>query len=575
MIYNINRMTILLLFGLYTNGIMAQTSLPEKLSHVLEVKDMEEGIKLYNEIKDDDLPQLPDCSLFDYHYLGGWLNSEIPNHEKAIFHLLETKRLCETSLGIHSAVYMEIMDGLGDEYMEIEQYDKALEIYQEGIVKSMSVRNIASHTFGNLIIGVQKCYERKGWFNEIPTLLLDSWSFWSKDDKPFATYNYYPLWNLHQFYRRYEKYDKALQVSDSTLSFIAKKVGQEHPEMAHELYFRGNTLTQMGRNLDAVGVYKKALSILQLNKKDKDELYIQIGGNLLMSLISTDIWEEYNEVLKIIKDYSKKVNKPDKYKNALFSAASSFNKIGNYAKALELNTQLLGLDLSEEERASINNQTITIQKNKDLTEAVPQLEDLFKSVPIGSPEWLETGYKLSNAYYHEKEVGKNINILKTMYEAITKNLSIGANYHLWILNNLYGACFEKQKYENALNYATEKWSYISTIPEVPDEHLFYAKNDIIAAKLKSNHLDGINEDLEMAEKLCRKVFGIESKAYSIYLHNMGRAYQLQGNFNEAKQSYLMAIALQIKKNGTGTPINSTVQYLSEIEKQITDEDFDL
>lgn len=568
-------MTILLLFGLYTNGSMAQTSLPEKLNHVLEVQDMKEGEKLYNEIKDDDLTQLSDSSLFDYHYLGALLNSEIPNHQKTIFHLLETKRLCEMSLGIHSAVYMEIMQALGDEYMEQEQYDKALEAYQEGIVKSMSVRNISSHTFGNLIIGAQNCYERKGWLNEIPILLLDSWSFWTKDDKPFATYNYYPLWNLHQFYCRYEKYDKALQVSDSILAFIAEKVGQEHPEIAHELYFRGNTLTQMGLNLDAVDVYKKALSILEKNKKNKDELYGLIGGNLLMSLISTDIWEEYDEVLKIIKDYSKKVNKPDKYKNALFSAANSFNKIGNYAKVLELNTQLLGLDLSEEERVSINNQTKAIQYNKDVTDSIPQLEDLFKSVPIGSTEWMETGRKLSNAYYLEKEVDKNINILKTMYEAITKNLSIGANYHLWILNNLYRACFEKQKYEDALIFATEKWSYISTIPEVPEEHLFYAKNDIVAAKLKSNHLDGINEDLEMAEKLCRKVFGIESKAYSIYLHNMGRAYQLQGKFNEAKQSYLMAIALQIKKNGTGTPINSTVQYLSEIEKQITDEDFDL
>ena len=73
--------------------------------------------------------------------------------------------------------------------------------------------------------------------------------------------------------------------------------------------------------------------------------------------------------------------------------------------------------------------------------------------------------------------------------------------------------------------------------------------------------------------LCSKLFGEQSENYSKHLHNQGRAYQLQGRLNEAKQIYLRAIALQIKNDRV--PINRTVQYLLEVEKQITDEELDL
>ena len=567
------RLAVLLPSVFCTFSGMGQT-LPEQLSHVLEVKDMEMGIKLYNEITEADLSQLPDSSLFDYHYLGGYLNSEIPNHEKAVSHLLEAKKICDKVLGTHSIGYMEIMLGLGDEYIELGQYDEALAVYQEGIVKSMYVRNIASEAFGNLIMGVQKCYEYKGWFNEIPSHLYDAWSFWTKDEEPFATYNYYPLWSLEQFYRRYRMYDKALQVSDMIIKFISEKVGAQHPEMAEELYLRGNTLVDMGRNNDAVETYYKALSILKFNKVDKDRLYGHVASNLLMAIISTERWRECDNILKDIKNYGgRNVNDADIYKNVLFSAANRFNSKGNYAKALSLNTELLELSLSDKERTIIENQTNTIKYNRDIIIALCQLEEQFRTFSQGSAEWFEAGQKLSSAYYLQKKVDKNICVLRKMYDAIAANTSTGEDYLLWVLNNLYGICFEKEEYNDALRYAIEKWNYISSVSDITEDYLYYALNDVVVAKLRSNHLEGIDDDLDKVGALCSKLFSEQSENYSTHLHNQGRAYQLQGRLNEAKQIYLRAIALQIKNDGV--PINRTVQYLMEVEKQITDEELDL
>lgn len=124
-----------------------------------------------------------------------------------------------------------------------------------------------------------------------------------------------------------------------------------------------------------------------------------------------------------------------------------------------------------------------------------------------------------------------------------------------------------------MKYANEKWEYVSTLQDIPERYKFDCINNIVVAKLKSNKLDGIYSDLERAIELCRAVFGEESEAYAIQLHNRGRAFQLDGKYDEAKQNYLDAIALHTKVKGT--PIAKTVQYLIETNNQITDAELDL
>lgn len=544
---------------------VAQTSLPDRLTHVLETQDMEMGIKLYNEITEADLVQLPDSVLFDYHYLGGYINSEAPNHEKAIAHLLEAKRLCDTSLGTHSVVYMEIMRGLGDEYVELGQYEEALAIYQEGITKSMYMREAASHDFGNLIMGVQDCYELLGWFNEIPNHLSDAWSFWYKDEFPLVTYTYFPLWRLEQFYKRYGMYENALSVSRQIENFIKSKGGENHPELAEALYMKGNIFVEMNRPDDGIIAFQKALEILSVNGLDNSELFEMISGNLFMALISSERFEESEDVLSRIKNFSIS-NNTSTYKNAIFSAANRVADMRNYAKSLTYNSILLNSNITDEERDIIENQRRTILYNQEVVESLPVLENAFASLQSDQDDWFETGHKLSSAYYLVKNYEKNRSILTEMYQKVDLNKSIGTDYYLWVLNNLYGLSLDTEEFNAALGFATEKLEYLSQLSDVPDIYRYNALNDLVVAKMKSNTLDGIDSDLEKIESFYRVQYGEMSNEYATYLHNRGRAYQLQDKLDEARESLLRSITLQNKLEGK--PLEKTVKYFMEVEQQL-------
>lgn len=541
---------------------------------------MPECVRLYKELATQDLTGLPDSTKFAFHFLGGFLNAD-SNYEasgifidtdKSISHYLEAKSLCENSLGTHSKGYMRIMIGLGQDYIDKGQFNDALAIFQEGIVKSMYVRGTFPIAFSRLMSGVAECYEYKGWLNEVYDLLSDAWSFWKEAEGPFQTYSYYPLELMQDFFLRYDKYDKALQVNDTILEYIAKRAGVNHYSMAEELYMRGNISYKMRNNTDAVDAYRRGLNILRQNKSEEDKLTRLLYANLLDVLCRLNDAAGSDIVLDEIKVWGHKYNDSEIFKNSVYSAAEAFNQIGNYSQALEIISKIFELQLNDKERSVIEKQRQTIQFNKEVTDVLPQLENQFKTLGTGITEWFEIGYKLASAYYFAQNYEKSRSVLNEMYQAINLNKSIGADYYLWVLNNLYGLSLDTEEFQAALRFATEKWEYLSQLSDVPDVYRYNALNDLVVAKMKSNTLDGIDSDLEKIENFYRVQYGEMSSEYATYLHNRGRAYQLQNKLGAARQGFLDALALQIKLEGK--PLPCTVTYLTEVEKQILDEELD-
>lgn len=571
------RMAVLLLsFGFYASGCLAQKSIPERLNQILETLDPEAGFKFYHDISEEDLKSFPDSILFDYHFLGGWLHHEIDwhkDHHKAIYHLLEAKRLCDTSLGTHSGTYMEVMHGLGDEYIELGNYEEALAIFQEGIVKSTYMRSSASQDFGNLIIGVQECYEHMGWYNEVPRHLMDAWSFWNKDAKPLETYTYYPLWCLHQFYRRYAMYDKAIQVSDEIIKFITEKEDSNYPLLAEELYIRGNTLADMGKLDEAIKTYRQGLSILKSNKLETDETYSAIACNMLKPLIFVGNDVEFEKILNEIKVYSSKINDVHPYFASLFGSAKFYFENGNVNKALAINERATQLSINDDDIVLLDDQRKAFLCAKQLIDDFNITLEKFNSLPEYSYDWFEAGIKLSNAYFLKKDVLSDIDILNKLYEGIRIAPSIGKDYQYSVLNSLFTLNYSNADYYAALKYAHEIKDFVNNHPDAREYDYLGAYSNIVCAKIKCNSIDDIDSDLDKIQKYTNLIFGENSTQYASYLNNRGRAYQLQGKLDDAKEFYLKAIALNTKIKGS--PDSGTVQYLLETNEQIANAELDL
>ncbi len=563
----------------------AQISIQQRLSNVLAGYDINEHKQIYKELLQYDLTQFPDSTLFDYHLLASGLHSNTYAEETgdssmlnpvvAISHLLEAKKICEKSLGTHSQGYMHIMVGLGNEYFEIGQIEEALGSFQEGIIKSSYFRNVYPQTFGNLIIGIQKCYEYLGWYSEIPNLLYDAWSLWPKEDISLGSYAYYPLWNLHQFYRRYEMYEEAIHASDLIMEFISQNGGSNHPELAEELYFRGNTLNDMGKTEEAIEAYKNGLSILETNKLefDSDRSYYPILGNLLLALLSIKKWNESDIILNKIKELSDNCKDAELYNSTLTAVAITLFKDGQYAKALNFTDQLLERNIPDKRKETAKGLREEILYSQEIIRELPELEQLLQNTKYASNEWFDIGLKLTSAYSRKKNSEKYMLLLESMYTATPINKEAKDEYYVAILSSLFNVCLDHEMYDLALKYALENLEYISTLSAIPERYKFNCLNNVVVAKLKSNKLDGIYEDLEKAEMLCRNVFGEESETFAVVLHNKGRAFQLDGKYEDAKRLYLAAINLHTKT--TGSPGPNTAKYLMETEKMLVDYELDL
>lgn len=558
---------------------VAQISLSEHLNYVLEAQDIEMGIKLYKEITDKDIEQLPDSSLFDYHFLGGFINSEhLPddekNYEKALSHFFKAKHLCETSLGIHSVKYMETLYGLGETYLDLGQYEKALSIFQEGVVKSTYMRVSASHAFGKLILGVQECYERMGWYNEIPQYLMDSWFFWDKDWTPLETYTYWPLWELRQYYSRYEKYEDAIKTSDKILDFIIERGGESHPELAQEFFYRGVILDRMGRKREAIDTYIRGLSILEENKLELEtDHYYNMLGNLIHVLIETEKWGESERMLNKMKDYCEKSGDIESFNIALYTVAYILNKNGHYERAHRVVDVLLRRDLLEKTKEMTEFLNEQILYSLEVISQISDYEKALQNAVPSSYDWFDVAFKLLCAYYRKKDVEKSMGILNSMYKCFPENKEAQDEFSYAVLSLLFEYNLNNENYDLALKYATERWALIDTIPNFPDREKFDCINNIIVAKLKANKLDGIYEEWDMAAQSCRNAYGEESERYAILLHNKGRALQLERKYDEAKQQYLDAMALHTKIKGH--PMPNTVKYLIETNDQIINAELDL
>ena len=136
---------ILAMIALIVSNTFAQHPIRNALYRLLAKGDFQEANEAINNYAVNELATLPDSILFDYYYLKAAIKGNDGDETNKRAYLLEAKKLCEKSQGIHSPVYLEICWAIGKSFEDIGDIVAAFEIYQSALVQSIGLYSLVDN----------------------------------------------------------------------------------------------------------------------------------------------------------------------------------------------------------------------------------------------------------------------------------------------------------------------------------------------------------------------------------------------------------------------------------------------
>lgn len=133
---------VMVTLALSVQVVFAQHPISNALTRLLNTGDFREAKESISNYSIAELAALPDSVLFDYYYLKAAIrdNDGDEIHKRA--YLIEAKKLCEKSQGVHSPVYLELCWAIGTSFENSRDTIAAFEIYQAALVQSIGLYSL-------------------------------------------------------------------------------------------------------------------------------------------------------------------------------------------------------------------------------------------------------------------------------------------------------------------------------------------------------------------------------------------------------------------------------------------------
>jgi len=140
--YRFKGFLVMVALALFVQVISAQHPISNALAQLLNTGDFREAKESISNYSITELAELPDSVLFDYYYLKAAIrgNDGDEIHKRA--YLIEAKKLCEKSQGIHSPVYLELCWAIGNSFENSGDTLTAFEIYQAALIQSIGLYSL-------------------------------------------------------------------------------------------------------------------------------------------------------------------------------------------------------------------------------------------------------------------------------------------------------------------------------------------------------------------------------------------------------------------------------------------------
>lgn len=520
------KLSVILISLCYISSTYAQTNMSQRISDAITSQNPDECKILMKQIKESDIKNMPDSTLFDYYYLAGFVAMETDDIEEQINYLTKAKDICETKLGINNNVflYFEIIKALGEACEELGKDDEAILWYEEGIVKGLPYLQVNDETiqsyFYDIFNNLADIYEEKG-HNDIAEYLRKS-----KILGDYIGSFDYADGLLNEAIDLYAKgkADEAIKLLDKAKG-IFKECGTKWEEMMQPLYrVYLRCYAQMGdtKSVDALLRTKSKIIFY-----DDTISYLIDDMNLVIShyvLIHHDVKtaEHYYHILR---------------------------------KMIDNNNRQEVQAVCEIER--------NLQSYKKVYSEIDSLENIKKTVATYSYRWGITSLQQANLLY---AIQRNEDANKICLEIYKMSATLNEdpeNMHLAVLMKLSNYYLNKKEWDKAERFLNEQLAWLDSqnVPSNAEER-GWVYNGLCAAYMYRQKYVVANEMIIKTEQILLPIYGLQSEAYATILHNKGRLLQLEGKLDEAKQILEEAIKIQIEVNGKA--FDKTIQYLDEV-----------
>ena len=263
--------------------------------------------------------------LYHYCYAAGL---EMIDGDRAlkIQHIHKALQIRETTMGIFSSEYIELLWALGQEW-ENSNIDQAIATYESALIKGQYLyiqdKNdpTVRHWYGQCLMSLAHCYEVKQYHAQVVQAYWAAFSLQKDSYKEDDANAYMPMYLLSSYYsEQCHDYENSISVMAVTMQYIKEHEGENNKRYAECLYHIAANLGKQNKIDQAIESYKKAISILRICNLDYDEDMLLNYRNLFLSYIKLGNIDEAMKLRTIMEDCYRHNNQITDYYNLLIAA---------------------------------------------------------------------------------------------------------------------------------------------------------------------------------------------------------------------------------------------------------------
>lgn len=529
----------------------------------------------------NDIRESPDSIKYRYYYMmAGILNDEGADADSKITSLINALEIAESSresglLGIYDIEYIWVSNALAECYEEKGDVNRAIYQYERSLVRGSQLLDTESNenlrrAKADILCNLGELYAQRGFEREAVACFNDAFRLSAFDyvGNVGDTEGYFPLWSLGQYMNRLGKFDAAVEAYDRIIELFQSKNAVGSAEYLDILFFRGVSLSKSGKKIESIATYQKAIEIydsLKVKGYDPAGIY----GNLLCEYASAGDMESFIDLKDKYRSYLVQAGREKEFPAQLW-AASTFLTDDNFQLIKDdLLNSSSNLDSILQVRLLLRMAYNALNNEPEVALRYCKAVESLLSAFGGNAEQAGLRYDLAslsaqayaslNRHYESiKHYEIALGILPLLKNENPKQMEAQLSF------GLCSSLLEIKDYDRLIREETRLLPLVETLYGTSSNGYIQSLNTLGIAQLYGGKTRDAVRTFQHCLDLTATNIGSDNEMYSAFLHNIGRAYMLNGEKSKALDYLQKSKDLSFELTGTIDP--KTVEYLKELRE---------